>query len=182
MSFTQPIHWPRPVAGDCGTFYFRYIEKLPDTDIITCLSEQHAWFGEWVAGLTPDELVYQYAPEKWTLGQMIGHVLDTERIFAYRMLAISRGETASLPGFDEDAYAANTIYDCLPPADMAKHWDVVRTSTLLLIRAMDEAMIARRGVANQLPLKVSAIPYILAGHTLHHFAIGCERYLQANPS
>ncbi len=169
--------WPRPQAGDCGDFYFRYIDQLPDVDILTYLHTQRDWFGEWIVSLTPEQALYRYAPGKWSLAQMIGHVLDTERVFAYRMLAISRGETASLPGFDEDTYAANTIHDMISPEHLAQEWNAVRSSTILLARHMDETMRNRTGIANNLPLKAAAVPFVMAGHVLHHYTVGRTRYL-----
>ena len=169
--------WTRPQPGDCGDYYFRYIDLVPDVDILTYLHTQRDWFGEWIAGFSEEQARFRYAPGKWSLAETIGHVLDTERVFAFRMLAVSRGDTTSLPGFEQDDYVANSIYDSIRPADLAREWDAVRSASITLAQHMDETMAARMGTANNLPVRARAFPYLMAGHALHHYQVGRERYL-----
>lgn len=175
---SSPI-FPRPVEGDCPEYYFRYTNLVPEVDILTYLHTQRDWFGDWIEGLTEVQARYRYAPDKWTLAEMIGHVLDTERIFAYRMLCMSRGDHNKFPGFEQDDYVANSIYNEISPADLANEWRAVRSSTIYLARAMNAEMAAHVGIANDMPVKVLAFPYMMAGHVIHHNNIAKERYLPA---
>ncbi len=175
---STPI-FPRPVEGECPEYYFRYIDQVPEVDILTYLHTQRDWFGDFIEGLTIEQATYRYAPGKWSLAEMIGHVLDSERVFAYRMMALSRGDENKLPGFDQDLYVANSIYDGTFPGDLATEWRAVRSATLYLSRTIDETMASRTGVANNLPVKVLSFPYIMAGHVMHHYSIAKERYLSA---
>ena len=111
MSPNKPTLFPRPAEGDCPPYYFRYTDLVPDdVDISTLLHTQRDWFGEWIDALTPEKCQFRYAEGKWSLAELIGHVLDCERIFAYRMLAISRNDQNSLPGFDQDDYVRESNY------------------------------------------------------------------------
>jgi hypothetical protein len=169
--------FPRPVEGDCAPYYFRYIDQVPESDIMNLLSMQKDEIQQWILQLTPDQLRFRYAPDKWSLAEMIGHVLDTERIFAYRMLCISRGEKQSLPGFEQDDYARESLYDQVPGEELANEWEAVRRSTLLLCRHINADMASRVGTASGMAVRASSYPYILAGHVIHHRQIASERYL-----
>lgn len=173
---TSPT-FPRPVAGDCPEYYFRYTDLVPEVDILTYLHTQRDWFGDWIEGLTEAQVSYRYAPGKWTLAEMIGHVLDSERVFAYRMLCISRGDQNKFPGFEQDDYVANSIYNEINAADLANEWRAIRSSTIYLARAMNAEMAGHLGTANNLPVKAYALAYIMAGHALHHYNVAKERYL-----
>jgi hypothetical protein len=169
----------RPGPGDCDAYFFRYTDLVPDdVDISTLLHTQRDWFGEWIEALTPEQLQHKYADDKWSLAEMIGHVIDTERIFAYRMLAISRNDQNSLPGFDQDAYVRDSNYHAVSASDLANEWRAVRSSTLYLARNLTPEMASRTGTANNVKIKASAYPFIMAGHVIHHFRVGQERYLQ----
>lgn len=172
---STPI-FPRPAEGDCAEYYFRYINQVPDVDILTYLHTQRDWIGDWIEGLSPEEATFRYAEGKWSLAEMIGHVLDTERVFAFRMLAISRGDENKLPGFDQDVYVVNSIYDTMSPADLANEWRATRSATLYLSRSMNAEMAFRTGIANNLPVKASSFPWMMAGHVIHHYNIARERY------
>ncbi len=169
--------YPRPAEGDCPPYYFRYTNLVPDVDILTYLHIQRDWYSDWIESLSDGQVTFRYQPDKWSLGEMIGHVLDTERVFAYRMLAISRGDKSSFPGYEQDDYVANSIYDTLNGKELANEWRSVRTATLLQSRSMNEEMTARSGIANKLPVKVKAFPHMIGGHALHHYNIAREQYL-----
>ena len=175
---STPI-FPRPVEGECPEYYFRYINLVPEVDILTYLHTQRDWYGDWIESLSIEQAAYSYAPGKWTLAEMIGHVLDTERVFAFRMLAISRGDKNKIPGFDQDLYVANSIYNDIFPGDLANEWRAVRSATLYLSRTIDATMAAQVGTANNLPIKALAFPHMMAGHVIHHFNVAKERYLTA---
>ncbi len=119
---------------------------------------------------------FAYAAGKWTVKRLWQHVVDGERLFCYRALCIARGETASLPGFDEDLYAANDGSDGRLLADVIAEFAAVRAATVLLFRGFDAAAWQRRGLANGKPASVRSLPWVLAGHELHHLAVLRERY------
>ncbi len=169
--------YPRPVEGDCPEYYFRYTNLVPEVDILTYLHTQRDWYGDWIESLTDEQITFRYEPDKWTLGEMIGHVLDTERVFAYRMLAISRGDKSRLPGYEQDDYVANSIYDTLKANELASEWRAVRTATILQLRSISEEMAEQSGIANNLPFKAKAFPHMIGGHAIHHYNVARERYL-----
>lgn len=174
----QSTLFPRPVEGDCPEFYFRYINLVPEVDILTLLHTQRDWYGDFVEGLTEDEIKFRYAPDKWSLAEMIGHVMDTERVFAYRMMAISRGDQNKFPGFEQDDYVRHSIYQDIAPSELASEWRAVRSASIYLARHANTEMAERMGIANDLPIRVLALPYLMAGHVIHHHHVAKERYLQ----
>ena len=177
MSTYTTTVFPRPGAGDCAAYYFRYIDLVPEVDILTLLHTQRDWFGDWIESLTEEQLQHRYGPDKWSLGEMIGHVMDTERIFSYRMQAISRNEKKSLPGFEQDDYVRESNYNAVSAEDLANEWKAIRSSSLYLARHMNGEMAARLGTANDLSIRALAFPYMMAGHVIHHYRIAQERYL-----
>lgn len=178
MNMHKSTFFRRPEAGDCAPYYLKYVDLVPeDVEIATFLHTQRDWFGDWIASLTPEQCQFRYADDKWSLAEMIGHVLDCERVFAYRMLAISRNDMTPLPGFEQDDYVSNSIYNEISPEDLADEWKAVRSASILLLRNMNTDMASRTGIANNLNVRVSAIPYIMAGHVVHHYRIGQDRYL-----
>jgi hypothetical protein len=173
----QSTIFPRPSEGDCATYYFRYINLVPEVDILTYLHTQRDWFGDWIESLSSEQAKFRYEPGKWSLAEMIGHVMDTERVFAFRMLAISRGDQNKLPGYEQDDYVVNSIYDDIAPVDLASEWRAARSSSLYLSRSMNAEMAGRTGIANNVSVRALAFPYILAGHVIHHYTVAKERYL-----
>lgn len=178
MSQATTTIFRRPVEGDCDPYYFQYINQIPEVDIATFLHTQRDWYGDFIEGLTTEDLGYSYAPGKWTLAEMIGHVLDTERIFAYRMLCISRNDKNSFPGFEQDDYVRYSNFNVVQPLELAGEWKAIRSSTLYMLRHMNDEMAQRMGTANKIRVRASAFPYIMAGHVNHHYKIAKERYLK----
>ena len=177
MNTSLELKFPRPVEGECAPYFFRYINKVPNTDIVGFLEDQKSEFSDFIDSLSPDQLHFRYAPGKWTLAEMIGHVLDTERVFAYRLLCVTRGEQKSLPGFEQDDYVAGSISDSLNGNELRDEWNALRESTIHLCNHMSAEMAARMGKANDVPVKAYAYPYMLAGHVIHHLEIARDRYL-----
>lgn len=171
----------RPVDGDCEPYYFNYINLVPDdVDVITLLHTQRDWFGDFIELLTPEQALFSYAPGKWTLSEMIGHVLDTERVFSYRMMAISRNDKNHFPGFEQDDYVRESNYRDVEASELAAEWRAIRSSTIYLTRHMNAEMASHVGVANNLPIRASVFPFLMAGHVKHHYQIAQERYLLKN--
>ena len=119
---------------------------------------------------------FRYAPDKWNAKEVLGHVCDSERIFAYRALRIARGDQTPIEGYEQDDYVRNGPFASAPFSEIIEDYIAVRRATLTLLRNLDEAAWARRGVANKNEVSVRALAYIIAGHELHHRRILEEKY------
>jgi len=168
---------PRPGPGEYPPRLALYISKVPEGDLLETLETQWEELGCLLEELDDDTADYRYAEGKWTVKEVLGHLLDAERIFAYRLLCIARGEQASLPGFDENAYVANAGFGARPLEALLEEYDLLRGSTLALLRGLDEASLGRMGLSNGSPISVRALAWTLAGHELHHMGVLRERYL-----
>ena len=149
-----------------------------DGDIVVTLTQQMKETLRLLRALPDSAATLRYAPDKWTLNQMIGHVIDTERIFASRALRFSRNDPQPLPSFEQDHYAANSNFDAYPLAELVAELDVVRQGTIFQFRHLEDAAWLRRGVAGGAEVTVRALAYITAGHELHHRQILKTRYLR----
>ena len=156
--------------------YQRYVDLVPEKDITAALEQQGRVTAAMLRGLDEKKAAFRYEPEKWSVKQVVGHFTDTERIFGYRALAIARGETKSLPGFDENAYAAAADFDHRPMRDLAGDYEVVRRSTVALFRSLSEDAWSRSGKANEVDVDVRGLAYMTLGHERHHLRVLRERY------
>jgi hypothetical protein len=141
------------------------------------LEEQAGSTAALLSSLTEEQGNHRYGPDKWTIKEVIGHLADTERIFAYRALRISRGDATPLEGFDQDGYVRMGGFNSLALASVAADFSAVRSSTLTLFRSLSEDAWARRGTANKNEVSVRALAFIAAGHELHHIDILKKKYL-----
>lgn len=173
---------PRPDATEHLPYYGKYVELVPDGDLIQTLRAQLDETLALVRGLPEAQGGHRYAPGKWSIREVLGHVIDTERIFAYRALRIARGDATPIEGFDENAYAAASEADARTLADLAEELEHVRLGNLAFFRALSHEALARRGTANGAEVTVRALAWILAGHELHHRALLRERYLSGAPA
>lgn len=167
----------RPADDEYLPYYGRYIQRVPDGDVLATLSQQ---IGETLAllrGLPESVASYRYAPDKWSVNELVGHVIDSEKIFAYRALRFARADTTPLPGYEQDDYVRNSTFNSYPLSELASELEVVRKSTINFFRHIDEDAWARRGTANNAEVSVRALAYIIAGHELHHREILRTRYL-----
>jgi uncharacterized damage-inducible protein DinB len=144
-------------------------------NIITLLDEQNAEVFDLFNNLTDDKAMYAYGPDKWTLKQVIGHIIDAERTFAYRAYAFARGQ-AELPGFDENTYVARSAANIRSVQDLAAEFRAVREANLYFIRALNTEQQTTIGISNGVPTTVRALVYVMAGHAKHHVNIVRERY------
>ncbi|HKV24039.1 MAG TPA: DinB family protein [Candidatus Acidoferrum sp.] len=165
-----------PESGEYAPYYGRYISLVPGEDIVRELESQHVQTMELLAGHTDREGDFRYAPDKWSLNQVVGHITDTERIFAYRALRIGRGDQTPIEGFEQDDYARDASFNQRSLADLAAEFSAVREATLALFRSLAEEAWSRRGIASKNEVSVRALAYIIAGHELHHRKILQERY------
>lgn len=172
----MPSTTTRPAADEYAPFYAGYIARVPGTDVLRVLREQRGSVAALLGGLDDAAGTHRYAPGKWCVNGVIGHLADAERIFAYRALRIARGDVTPLPGWDQDAYAAAGDFEARSTASLAREWASARDATLTLFDGFAEACWDHRGIANGMPVSVRALVYITAGHTAHHVAILRERY------
>lgn len=167
----------RPAADEYLAYYGKYISQVPEDDAIEALEREHGEMIPFLRGLTEAQGALRYAPDKWSIKQVVGHVADAERVFTYRALRFSRADATPLPGFDENDYVKHAAFDERPLAERIDELDALRRSGLAMFRALEEAAWTRRGDANGNPVSVRALAYIIAGHGRHHRAIIQERYL-----
>lgn len=168
---------PRPASTEYPALFARYIDRVPEGDVIGTLATQLDDTLRLVEGLSPEQADFRYAPGKWSIKQMLGHLADTERIFVYRALCFARGDRTSLPGFDEDAYVTGANFGDRTIADLAAELRSIRAGTVAFFKALDRAALDRQGVANNNRYTVRAVAALIAGHELHHAAVLRERYL-----
>jgi hypothetical protein len=168
----------RPQPGEYAPYYDRYISLVPANDILAALEDQRRQLLLLLCGRTEADGDLRYAPDKWSLKEVLGHVNDTERIMSYRALRASRGDATPIEGYEQDDYVRNGPFARLPLADLIEDYIAVRRATVSLFRNLDEAAWGRRGVANKNEVTVRALAYIIAGHELHHRRIIEEKYLK----
>jgi hypothetical protein len=167
----------RPEATEYASYYGKYISLVPGDDVQTALGKQIEGTLALLRGLSESQGESRYAPGKWSVKEVIGHLIDAERIFAYRALRIARNDQTPLAGFNENNYVAQSDYHSRKLADLADEFEVVRKANLYLLRNLDDNSWTRRGVASDYEVSVRAIAYIIAGHELHHLEIIRSRYL-----
>ncbi|GER67357.1 hypothetical protein BpJC7_13760 [Weizmannia acidilactici] len=168
----------RPDPTEYAAYYAAYVSLVPDGAITEILETQIHNTVSLLKKISEEQASYRYAPGKWSMKQVVGHMADTERIMAYRLLSIARGETVSLPGFDQDLYVANAAFDEQPFADLIDHFAAVRQATLHLLKGLDGNAWMRKGTANEAEMTVRGIAYVIAGHELHHIKVLKEKYLR----
>ena len=166
----------RPQTGEYAPYYERYISLVRGTDILATLEDQRREMMLFLSGRSEAEGNFRYAADKWTAKEVLGHVCDTERVFAYRALRIARADATPLEGFEQDDYVRNGPFAHRGVGDLIEEYIAVRRATLSLLRNLDEAAWTRRGVANKSDVTVRALAYIIAGHELHHRRILEEKY------
>jgi hypothetical protein len=171
---------PRPEAGEYTPYYERYVSLVAGADILTALDQQRRDTMTLLCGLSEEDGNFRYAPGKWSAKEVLGHVCDTERVFAYRAMRISRADATPLEGFEQDDYVSNGPFARATMPDLIEDFIAIRRATLSLLRYLDEAAWTRRGIANKNEVTVRALAYIIAGHELHHRRILEEKYFAAH--
>jgi len=167
----------RPAANEHAPFYGRYVEQVPDGPIAATLEKQMREFAALLRGISEERALHRYEPGKWSVKEVVGHVIDTERVFSLRALAFSRAERQPLFGMEQDEWVAAAGFDRQPITDLADELGSVRRATLTLLRGLDDEQWLRRGTASGSEFTVRAIPWIVAGHAHHHLKVLRERYL-----
>lgn len=167
----------RPGTDEYHEFYLGYVARVPQgADLLTLLVEQRDGTAAHLSAVPEDKAGFRYAPGKWSVKEIVGHLSDVERIMACRVLRIARGDTTPLPGFDENAYVPLAKSDDRELDELVEEWVAARQATLTLFRNLPPEAWARRGTANGNPLSVRALAYIIAGHERHHLETLRTRY------
>ena len=167
----------KPAKSEYLPYYERYISLVPDGDVVATLAAQMDDTLAMLRSLPASVATYRYAPDKWSVNEVVGHIIDSERNFAFRALRFARNDAAPVPGFEQDDYVRNATFDAYPLEELASELESVRQSTVFLFRHLEESAWTRRGVANNAEVSVRALAYIIAGHELHHREILAARYL-----
>ncbi|HMH84234.1 MAG TPA: DinB family protein [Gemmatimonadales bacterium] len=168
---------PRPEPSEYAPHYETYISKVPEGNLLKALEDQRRETQQLLGGLSEAKALHRYAPDKWSIKEVLGHVMDSERVFCYRALRFARADGSPLPGFDEKAWVPAGRFDGRSLKDLAAELDAVRRATIALLSSLDAEALTRRGTANNNPITVRALAWIIAGHERHHLGIVRERYL-----
>jgi hypothetical protein len=171
----------KPQSGSYPAMFDNYIKLVSEEDAIAALQNQENIISDFFPGIQPERADYAYAPGKWTLKEMLQHIIDAERVFNYRALAIARGETQSLPGFDENLYAANSFGIKREWQDLCNEFRCLRESTIYMFKGFDPTVFSNSGISNNNRITVDALAFITVGHVYHHRNIIEERYVAEVP-
>jgi uncharacterized damage-inducible protein DinB len=172
----------RPDPGEYNAYYDRYIALVPPGDIIALLSVQIDDTTALLRDLSEEQALHAYAPGKWTIKEVIGHIMDAERVFMHRALRFDRGDDTPLTGFDENAYAPAGGFNARPLASLISEFTAVRRATVAILAGVPAGAWQRSGSASGHPVSVRALAWIAAGHELHHRQVLTQRYLAASAS
>lgn len=167
---------PAPAPGEYAPFYAGYVAAVAGADVRALFGRQCAVLDAACAALSEEGALHRYAPGKWSIKEVVGHLSDTERVFAYRALRVARGDVTPLPGFDENDFVAASGSDRRPLGALLNELRLVRASTLALLDGMDAEAWERRGTASGAQVSLRALAHIMAGHVEHHLRILGERY------
>jgi uncharacterized damage-inducible protein DinB len=167
---------PRPQPNEYPAFAQAYVGSVPDENVLELLETNKQVTYDLFRNLSEEQSMHTYAEGKWTLKQVLGHMIDTERTFAYRALCFSRNNI-ELPGFDQDIYVNNTDFNSRSIQNLADEYKATRESNLFLFRSLSEEQLLRGGKASGNPVTVKALVYMTAGHEQYHLKLIKERYL-----
>ena len=172
----------RPEPSEYAPYYGKYVGLVEGEDVLRALGEQIDDSLATLRGVSAPESLGPYAPGKWSLREVVGHLIDAERIFAYRALRFARNDKTELPGFEQNDYVPAGRFDSRSLPDLIAEWELVRRGNILMFRGLDADAWLRRGVASQNEMSVRALAHVIAGHELHHMKIVRERYLGGRSS
>lgn len=167
---------PRPGENEFAAYYVKYVSLVPEDDLLPVLHSQLQDLGKVVASVPAERETFRYGPGKWSIREVIGHLIDGERVFGYRTFCIGRGEPASLPTFDENQYVRLSHYDQIPLAELMAEFELARRSNLMFLARMTEETSAWTGTVGGNPVSVRAVVCIMIGHVRHHINVLREAY------
>jgi hypothetical protein len=166
----------KPVPGEYHPYYKNYIEKIVEEDPVTAMENTLSSTIDFFSHLSSHKAGLPYAEGKWTYKETLVHVIDTERIMAYRALCFVRGEKKSLPGYDQDMYMRNNHFNSRELHDLMDEYKTVRRSNIILLKSFNEEDFKKRGIASGWEVSVLALAYIIPGHDRHHLDVMMENY------
>ncbi|MDZ7658539.1 DinB family protein [Fodinibius sp.] len=166
----------RPQPDEYSDFYEGYINLVDEPNVIQLLIQQGQQIYTIIRQLTKEEANHRYADNKWSVKEIFGHLIDTERIMAYRTLCISRGEQTSLPGYDHDAYVEHAHFENRSLQSLSTEYDAQRNANISMFSSFSKEQMSRKGTANDVTVSVRALAFIIAGHEKHHLNILEEKY------
>lgn len=169
----------KPAPTEHAPEFSQYVTLVAEGDIIQTLEQQIENSLSLLQSIPFDKVGFRYAPDKWSVNELLGHLIDSERIFSYRALHIARNDQTPLPGYEQNDYVREADFDGRNLADMAEEFATVRRATIQLLRPLKETEWLRHGKANDNEVSVRALAYIIAGHELHHMGVLRSRYLQS---
>ena len=167
----------RPDETEYHAEFGKYIALVPAGDVVAVLGSQIEETLALLRSVPEERGGFRYAPGKWSVKELVGHLIDTERIFSYRALRFARGDKTAVPGYEQDDYVRGGSFDAVPLAELAEEFASVRRATVFLFKHLDEEAWARRGLASDSEVSVRALAYLIAGHELHHRRVLREKYL-----
>jgi uncharacterized damage-inducible protein DinB len=168
----------RPESGEYSSYNARYIDKVQSGDLFAVMQATHRETQTLIGSLSDEQLQYRYAEGKWTIKDIVGHLIDAERIFAYRALRFARKDATELAGFEENDYVPTSNANDRSIHDLLAEFTVVRAATLSLLKSFTDEMLVRSGMVNGNAISVRALAYIIGGHEIHHLAVIKERYIK----
>ena len=167
----------KPQKNECPDFYQKYIAEVQDGGILEILANQKSEVLKLFSSLEEEQSLYRYADGKWSIKEVFGHLIDAERVFAYRAMCIARNDKNHLPPMDENSYVQNANFNARLLQSMQAEYDNQREATIAFLKSLDETILKRKGIANSVEFTVNAFPYIIGGHERHHLNVLHERYL-----
>lgn len=167
----------RPDSSEYASFYEGYVSQVPEGDILAAMGSESGRTAELLSGLSPEQADHRYAEGKWSVKELVGHIIDAERMFGYRAHCFAREDPAELPGFEQDDYVRSSNAGSRSMQDLVDELRAVRQSNLAFFGGLDEEMWSRRGVGSGCAFTVRALAYIIVGHEMHHRGVIESRYL-----
>lgn len=167
----------RPQPNEAASYYSTYIDRVPGDDIVDVLAMQLDETLDFLFGVSEEKSLHRYAPGKWSMRELVGHVNDTERVFMFRAMWFARGFQDALPSFDQEIGFVAAESDKVSWANHIDEFRAIRLATLAFFRNLPADAWLRNGIASDSPVTVRALAYIVAGHVSHHLAILRERYM-----
>ncbi len=168
----------KPPPSEYPSYAVPYVNQITDGEkVLGKLSANMQGVVTLIQGLSEDQLLYRYAEDKWTIKEILVHILDAERIFCYRALRFARNDKTDIPGYDHNTYVPESDANERPVNEILMEYKVLRGSTIALFRSFSEEALRRQGKASGVPVSVRALAYMICGHEMHHLKIIQERYL-----
>ncbi len=171
------LTWTKPVEGEYLPYQLNYIKRVPEGDMIRILRDDITETANFLKDLPAEKQNYRYAEGKWTIKEILQHLIDTERIMCYRALTFARNDKTELPGFEQDDYVRDGNANELDFREMVDEYVAVRNATIYMFKSFNDELLTRSGIANKGSVKVKSFAYVIAGHELHHMAIIREKYM-----